>query len=201
MSNFTHYSVKNEIQIPELQTSVSEEPNGKFVQDLTEKLKIEITKYTSTDLEFDLIGVDASIANALRRILLAEVCYSFFQCIHVFSSVNQMLFVLQVPTIAIEHVWIAVNTSIIQDEVLAHRVGLIPIKADARKLDYVIGDEETDKDTIVFHFDVECTTTTVNGQVQVVNGNALSGALKWLPQGGQAEVFPGEYYHLSFWFY
>jgi DNA-directed RNA polymerase I and III subunit RPAC1 len=38
--------------------------------------------------------VDASIANALRRIMLAEV-----------------------PTIAIEHVWIAVNNSIIQDEV------------------------------------------------------------------------------------
>jgi DNA-directed RNA polymerase I and III subunit RPAC1 len=42
-------------------------------------------------MEFDLIGVDPSIANALRRILIAEV-----------------------PTIAIEHVFIVNNTSIIQ---------------------------------------------------------------------------------------
>lgn len=28
---------------------------------------------TSNELEFDMIGIDASIANAFRRILLAEV--------------------------------------------------------------------------------------------------------------------------------
>ncbi len=91
--------------------------------------------------------------------------------------------IFQVPTIAIEHVWIAVNTSIIQDEVLAHRVGLIPIKADARKLEYVIADEETDKDTIVFHFDVECTTVNVGGEVRVVNDSALSGELNGCHRG------------------
>lgn len=101
----------------------------------------------------------------------------------------------QVPTIAIEHVWIAVNSSIIQDEVLAHRIGLIPIKADARKLEYVIDGEETDKDTIVFHFDVECTTALLPGSTEptVVNANALSGAMTWLPQGAQNEVFPGTF--------
>jgi len=40
---------------------------------------------------FDLIGVDAAIANALRRVLIGEV-----------------------PTMAIEHVFIHNNTSIIQ---------------------------------------------------------------------------------------
>lgn len=34
---------------------------------------------------------------------------------------------------AIEKVYILNNTSIIQDEVLAHRLGLIPINADPRK--------------------------------------------------------------------
>lgn len=102
---------------------------------------------------------------------------------------------MQVPTIAIEHVWIAVNSSILQDEVLAHRVGLIPIKVDPRKLDYVIGDEETDKDTIVFHYDVECKaerteTVKANGENAFVNENALSGSLTWLPQGSQSETFP-----------
>ncbi|KAJ8308705.1 hypothetical protein KUTeg_013579 [Tegillarca granosa] len=64
---------------------------------------------TDDELEFDMVGVDAAIANAFRRILLSEV-----------------------PTMAIEKVFIYNNTSIIQDEVLAHRLGLIPIKADPR---------------------------------------------------------------------
>lgn len=36
----------------------------------------------------------------------------------------------EVPTLAIENVTIYQNTSIIPDEVLAHRLGLIPILAD-----------------------------------------------------------------------
>lgn len=61
---------------------------------------------------FDLIGVDAPIANALRRILISEV-----------------------PTMAISTVYISNNTSILPDEVLAHRLGLIPILADPREFD------------------------------------------------------------------
>jgi len=34
--------------------------------------------------------------------------------------------------VAIEKVYIVNNTSLIQDEVLAHRLGLIPIKVDPR---------------------------------------------------------------------
>lgn len=60
-----------------------------------------------------MIGVDASIANSFRRILLSEL-----------------------PTMAIEKVHIYNNTSIIQDEVLAHRIGLIPLKADSRLFKY-----------------------------------------------------------------
>ena len=37
---------------------------------------------------------------------------------------------------AIEKVHIYNNTSIIQDEVLAHRLGLIPLKADPRKFNF-----------------------------------------------------------------
>ncbi|MEQ2178394.1 hypothetical protein GOODEAATRI_013650 [Goodea atripinnis] len=64
-------------------------------------------------MEFDMVGIDAAIANAFRRILLAEV-----------------------PTMAIEKVFIYNNTSIVQDEVLAHRLGLIPIKADPRLFEF-----------------------------------------------------------------
>ena len=67
------------------------------------------------ELVFELIHVDTSFANALRRILLAEI-----------------------PTMAIEHVYISKNSSLIHDEVLAHRLGLIPIMADARFMDEYI---------------------------------------------------------------
>ena len=40
---------------------------------------------------------------------------------------------LKIPTMAIEKVYLYQNTSLIPDEVLAHRLGLIPIKADPRK--------------------------------------------------------------------
>lgn len=74
MASFSHYLVKNEHQVPELLASHNGEPTGTFLEQLNRNLKVEITNLTETDIEFDLIGVDASIANALRRILLAEVC-------------------------------------------------------------------------------------------------------------------------------
>lgn len=37
---------------------------------------------------------------------------------------------------AIEKVFIYNNTSIVQDEILAHRLGLVPIKADPRLFEY-----------------------------------------------------------------
>ena len=42
----------------------------------------------------------------------------------------------QVPTMAIDKVFVHNNTSLIQDEVLAHRLGLIPIQADPRLFEY-----------------------------------------------------------------
>ena len=71
---------------------------------------MEIQHSDELEMEFDLVGVDASTANAFRRILIAEV-----------------------PTMAIETVFVFNNTSVIQDEVLAHRLGLIPIKADPER--------------------------------------------------------------------
>ena len=43
---------------------------------------------------------------------------------------------------AIEFVRITQNTSIIPDEVLAHRLGLIPIYADAKEFNYKNGNYE-----------------------------------------------------------
>ena len=73
------------------------------------KLQVKVVKIEKDDMEFDIIGIDFSLANAFRRIMLAEV-----------------------PSMAVDRVFIYNNTSVIQDEVLAHRLGLIPFKADHR---------------------------------------------------------------------
>ena len=39
---------------------------------------MKIFRNTFDQLEFDMIGIDASITNAIRRILLAEVCTSSY---------------------------------------------------------------------------------------------------------------------------
>lgn len=46
---------------------------GRLVEFIQENLRVEIIELNDEEVVFDLIGVDASIANALRRILIAEV--------------------------------------------------------------------------------------------------------------------------------
>lgn len=42
------------------------------------KFQVEVVRLTKDEMEFDLIGIDPSIANAFRRILIAEVhCLMF----------------------------------------------------------------------------------------------------------------------------
>jgi len=75
--------------------------------------KIEITELTAESISFVLYDTDLSMANALRRILIAEV-----------------------PTIAIEHVNVEVNTTAFHDEYLAHRLGMIPLVSTSIKRRY-----------------------------------------------------------------
>lgn len=98
---------------------------------------------------------------------------------------------------AIEHVFIVNNTSIIPDEVLAHRLGLIPIHADPRKFDYATGQESTDVNTIVFELHAKCTKRTgaskdAEPTEKFENSSVYSSAIQWVPQGSQAEVFQAE---------
>ncbi|KAM4678958.1 DNA-directed RNA polymerases I and III subunit RPAC1 isoform 2-T2 [Amazona ochrocephala] len=100
-----------------------------------EAFRVDVIREEGDELEFDMVGIDAAIANAFRRILLAEV-----------------------PTMAVEKVFVYNNTSIVQDEILAHRLGLIPIRADPRLFEYRNqGDEEgTEIDTLQFQLKIKC---------------------------------------------
>jgi DNA-directed RNA polymerase subunit D len=70
-------------------------------------VKIEVLEKDETNLHIVVRDVDVPLMNALRRIALAEV-----------------------PSMAIDEVVMIENSSILQDEMIAHRLGLTPIKTD-----------------------------------------------------------------------
>jgi len=107
-------------------------------------------------MEFDIVGLDAAFANTIRRIMLAEVrvktrpalncgsegpngeaglvgfpgcCRSYQNAqTRIVSTLDVTNYATQVPTMAVESVFIFNNTSIIRDEIFAHRLGLVPLK-------------------------------------------------------------------------
>lgn len=68
-------------------------------------MSFDVVRASAEEVTFRLSGVDVSVANGLRRIMIAEV-----------------------PTLAIEDVVIHRNTTMFQDEYLAQRLGLIPLR-------------------------------------------------------------------------
>merc|ERR1719343_1327736 len=66
--------------------------------------KIKVTLATPSLVKFELTETDPSVANALRRVMLAEV-----------------------PSMAIEIVNIVENEPVLFDEFIAHRMGLLPL--------------------------------------------------------------------------
>ena len=126
--------------------------------------EIEIKSKTDEELIFDIKGVDPTLVNTLRRIMIAEI-----------------------PTMAIETVIINQNTSIIPDEVLAHRLGLVPILADANDfIEKLPDDEFNDKNSMKFTLNVKCYTDK-NGKV--INEKIYSKDLIFEPQGEQEKKF------------
>lgn len=179
------------------------------LQRFTDQLQVNFHQNRPYDATFSLVGVDASIANAFRRLLLSEV-----------------------PTLAIEDVFIFDNTSIIQDEVLAHRLGLIPLtggKEGLRKMGWykkpppkddfaaqalweaeegdVNASVPNDTNTIVMTLNVECrwATQELDGRdgkklakegstdpsEKYVNSSVYAHQLKFQPEGTQKETFAG----------
>ncbi|MCK4478291.1 DNA-directed RNA polymerase subunit D [Candidatus Bathyarchaeota archaeon] len=70
-------------------------------------MKIQILEKNEVSLRLLIEGTNAAFANTLRRIIISEV-----------------------PTMAVDDVVIIENSSPLKDEVLAHRIGLTPLKTD-----------------------------------------------------------------------
>ena len=73
-------------------------------------MKVQVLKKKGDTLVFTLEGTTPAFANALRRIMISEV-----------------------PTLTVEWVDFHQNSSVLFDEILAHRVGLIPLTFNPTK--------------------------------------------------------------------
>lgn len=101
---------------------------------------VKIRELKDDYVKFELRNTDASIANALRRVMISEV-----------------------PTIAIDLVEIEVNSTALNDEFIAHRLGLIPLTSDramsmrlSRDCDACDGDGQCEFCSVEFHLRVKC---------------------------------------------
>jgi len=122
-------------------------------------LKLEVLEQTDYKLKFIIEGISIEMVNALRRIMLTEI-----------------------PVMAIDEVIILKNDSPLYDEIIAHRLGLIPLK--------------TDLETYKLPQDCECggfgcplcqvsltceITNTTNAPLDIYSGNLNSNDPKIIP--------------------
>ncbi|GAB0491029.1 hypothetical protein MMPV_002272 [Pyropia vietnamensis] len=145
------------------------------------RLSMAVSICNDEELVFDMAGLDAPLVNALRRILLAEV-----------------------PSVAIERVLIRNNTSIVHDEMLAHRLGLVPLRVDIAALEDVPPPADGEDPTklpytsanhVVLRLKVRCSDVPgapadAPPTVRYKNAHVLSSALQWTPVGDQAAWLP-----------
>ncbi|KAK9467357.1 DNA-directed RNA polymerase [Lipomyces arxii] len=99
--------------------------------------QVTIRQANDDSVDMVLSNVDLSLANSVRRVMLAEI-----------------------PTIAIDLVEIEINTSVLADEFISHRLGLIPL--DSRNADRLLYTRDCDCDqycdncSVILTLDARC---------------------------------------------
>jgi DNA-directed RNA polymerase I and III subunit RPAC1 len=160
-----------------IQSNTEEYPNTTYdnlhestLKSIFENVNIDVQSLNDEEMVFDMIGIEPPLANALRRILLSEI-----------------------PTMAIEVVNIYQNTSIIPDEVLSHRLGLIPLLAEANDFQYKkTNDEFNEHNSFNFKLHIKCERNKNKkdpSESDVLNNEVYSYSLVFTPIGNQAKLF------------
>jgi DNA-directed RNA polymerase subunit D len=74
---------------------------------VSKHVEIRVLEKDDTNMRLLIRGVDVTYMNALRRLITSEV-----------------------PCMAIDEIVMIENSSVLQDEIIAHRLGLVPLKTD-----------------------------------------------------------------------
>jgi DNA-directed RNA polymerase subunit D len=114
-------------------------------------MKVKVLDKKDNELVFMIEGINSVIANTVRRTIVAEV-----------------------PTLAIDEVTFVKNQTALYDEVLAHRIGLVPIKTDLKA--YSLKDELNTKATTELKL-----TLKAKGPCTVYSGDFKSKDPKCIP--------------------
>ena len=119
----------------------------------------------SDRVDFVLSSVDLALANSLRRVILAEI-----------------------STVAIDLVNVQANTSVLPDEYIAHRLGLIPLNSRDCDKDMVHWrdcdcESTCERCTVVLELNAKCSATAT--ETMMVYGRDL------VPIGSRANAYVG----------
>ncbi|OHT17242.1 RNA polymerase Rpb3/Rpb11 dimerization domain containing protein [Tritrichomonas foetus] len=160
------------------------------IHDELPETQVQVLSYETYDTKedrivFDLINAPPAYANALRRTLLADV-----------------------PSMAFDLVGIDQNTGMVPDEVLCHRIGLIPLNIDPSYFTFPpeTPNPNTDDDpnmVVMFGLNIiggegpepnyDGVDSTWEGQLPPVytgpSGKVMSSHFVWMPFQGQVESF------------
>ncbi len=88
-------------------------------------ISLEILEKSDNVLKIRFKNVPLAIVNAIRRVILEEV-----------------------PTMAVDYVIFRNNTSVLHDEIIAHRIGLIPLTSDEAVEKYLPPEECSDEKSL-----------------------------------------------------
>lgn len=156
--------IVEEHSLTNVTTGHPEERNVLKLDFFKKNFKINVLSLDESRIVFELINIEFSFVNALRRVLLSEV-----------------------PTMAFDRIVILNNTSVLQDEILSQRIGLCPVKVDPDLFtERTEGTEPSEKDTLEFKLHVKCEK---GGKRESDRRDVTTADFAWVPLGDQANMF------------